>query len=124
MLEFITQILNQVSVEQICIKLLALVEVEDRRADGSTKTRFENKFVRDATSERFSGSASGIKKLIKMSREAILLLNTLVKLALIDDSQDPQFTELSHGVGLERRSTSALDWTSKKCFYIRQLRCV
>ena len=48
LLEFITQILNQFSVEQICIKALELTSVEERRPDGTIHTRLQNKFLHQA----------------------------------------------------------------------------
>ena len=44
--------LNQFSAEQIAIRALELVKVEDRRADDTTVTRFENKFLNEASKTR------------------------------------------------------------------------
>lgn len=78
-------ILNQFSVEQICIKTLELVQVEERKPNGTVTTRFENKFIHEALHSENS-SLNSTSKLLKMANEAVLLLNTLLKLAMVDDT--------------------------------------
>ena len=84
-LEFVTELLDQFSVENICIKALELVQIEERRPDGSVLTQFENKFLNEARETR-QVNPNSTKKLIKMTNEALLVLNMLLKLALVDDS--------------------------------------
>ena len=80
-----TELLDQFSVENICIKALELVQIEERRPDGSVLTQFENKFLNEARETR-QVNPNSTKKLIKMTNEALLVLNMLLKLALVDDS--------------------------------------
>ena len=66
------------------MRALELVSVEERASSNQVVTRYENKILNDAIQSRY-GSSSQLKKLGKMQSEAILLLNSLLKLALVDD---------------------------------------
>ena len=56
LLEFVTQMLNSFSAEQIAIRALELVKVDDRRLDDTIVTRFENKFLNEASKTRQSNN--------------------------------------------------------------------
>ena len=52
MLEFLSRILNCLSIDQICMQALELVQVEQIRPDGRLQTSLENKFVSQALKNR------------------------------------------------------------------------
>jgi len=55
-----------------------------------------------------------------MACEAVLLLNRLLQLALVDDTTAEARPDIN---GLQG-SRLASDWASKRCHYVRDLRCV
>ena len=65
--------------------MLELVNVEERRPNGSFSSSFENKILNEAKSQR-KAHPSTLRNLGKMCSEAILVQNTIMKLALVDDA--------------------------------------
>ena len=59
-----------------------------------------------------------------MTAEALLLLNRLLQLAQVDDAPNSEERPRFEGVQHLGGRVSTLDWTSKRCLYIQNLRCV
>lgn len=70
--------MNQFKIEQICLTMLELTEIPTSSKD---RTRFENKWILEASKvDDYS-----LGKVSKMVLEAFKVLNTIIKLALVDD---------------------------------------
>ena len=80
--------LNQINIDRLCLSVLELQEVTTGVRE---RTRFDNKFISDAQ-QRNQQSDYQITKLQKMICEAFAVINTILRLALVDNdsSQKPE----------------------------------
>lgn len=122
LLEFLKRILDGIQVEQVCIRATELAQYETRLPNGVPCNRMRNKFLHESV--RLNQSSNQQRtKLESMVSSAISVLNMLIKLALVDDAPSNKSHAAASqlvGSGLTR----TWDWTSKRCSYIRDLRCV
>ena len=107
MLWIIVTTLNHLQVDKVCFSVLELQEVRTGIKD---RTRYENKWVVEGAANK---SEYQLNKLRKMVCEAFAVINTILKLALVDNdtAQRPESKLLQ-------------DEISTRASYIQKLSCV